>query len=162
MAQRLSTSRVDWKALAREAELARTRAYAPYSHYHVGAALLASEPEKVASTQVFHGANMENASYGLCVCAERNAIAKAVHSGARRLVALAVATPGPSPAAPCGMCRQVLAEFVPDLPIALVIRGQIVKRTSLAKLLPLMFGGEYLDRIAAKLNESTKRKSKRR
>jgi cytidine deaminase len=156
-----SSSRVDWKSLALESERARERAYAPYSNYHVGAALLAREPGRPDSTRVFHGANMEIASYGLCVCAERHAIATAIHQGAREFIALAVATKGPVPAAPCGMCRQVLAEFTRDLPIALVIRGAIAKRTTLAKLLPLMFGGEYLDKPVARPGVSRSRSAKR-
>src|SRR6266545_3761061 len=98
-------TRIDWAALARKAEAMRTRAYAPYSGYTVGAVLLtrtASDPKRV-----FTGANVENASYGLCVCAERNAVAAAVLGRAKELLAIAVATPGPEPGLPCGMCRQV-------------------------------------------------------
>lgn len=124
----------------------RARAYAPYSGYTVGAALLARDPALPRTDQLFTGANVENASFGLCVCAERNAVAAAVLAGARELVALAVATPGPAPGAPCGMCRQVLAEFARDLPIALVVGGAIAKRATLAELIPLAFGGAYLER----------------
>lgn len=135
------TSRV-WQMLAEQAEAMRACAYAPYSGYAVGAALLARDAK--GSESVFTGANVENASYGLCVCAERNAVAAAVLAGARELLAMAIATPGPEPAAPCGMCRQVMAEFARDLPVALVVEGKIVQRTTLQKLLPMAFGGAYL------------------
>jgi cytidine deaminase len=133
-----------WKALAAEAEAMRAHAYAPYSGYSVGAALLARGPDLEGVDQLFTGANLENASYGLCVCAERNAVAAAVLAGARELRALAVATPGPEAGAPCGMCRQVLAEFARDLPIVLVVGGKITTRTTLQELLPLAFGPAQL------------------
>jgi cytidine deaminase len=129
---------IDWRSLVQHAEAARRLAYAPYSAYRVGAALLANDG------RVFVGANIENASYGLCVCAERNAVSAAVHAGVRDWRALAVATEGPSPGSPCGMCRQVLAEFARDLPIALVVGGRIRKRTALKKLLPDAFHGAQL------------------
>jgi cytidine deaminase len=131
---------VDWEALAREAEAMRAKAYAPYSGYRVGAALLARKGPR-ARPELFLGSNVENASYGLCLCAERVAVADAVRDGARDLVALAVATEGPEAGSPCGMCRQVLAEFARDLPVALVVRGRIAARTTLAELLPRAFHG---------------------
>lgn len=134
---------IPWTELARLAESMRSRAYAPYSNYRVGAALIARNGTDTQNA-FFVGANIENASYGLCVCAERNAVAAAVLEGMKEFVALAVATEGPRPAAPCGMCRQVLAEFTEDLPIALVCEGKIVERTSLAELLPRMFNGATL------------------
>ena len=124
--------------LVRAALDARARAYAPYSGYAVGAALRARDG------RVFTGANVENASYGLSVCAERSAVVQAVAAGARELDALAVATTSSPPAAPCGMCRQTLAEFARDLPIALANdRGEVVHVT-LAELLPRAFRGEDL------------------
>jgi cytidine deaminase len=131
---------IDWNGLAHRAEEARGLAYAPYSGYRVGAALLAAREREPPN--VYVGGNLENASYPLCVCAERHAIAQAVFAGAREFVAMAVATEGPVAGAPCGGCRQVLAEFARDLPVVMVVRGRIVKRTSLAKLLPDAFRGE--------------------
>lgn len=138
----LARAEVDWGVLAREAEAMRARAYAPYSGYAVGAALLAVGPS--GQPEIYRGANIENASYGLCVCAERNAVAAAVLAGARDFRAIAVATRGPEPGAPCGMCRQVLAEFANDLPIALVVGAKVVVITTLGELLPMAFGGAML------------------
>ena len=92
--------------LARLAYEASKRAYVPYSHYAVGAATLS------ASGKVYSGCNIENASYGLTVCAERTAVWAAVAAGEREIVAVAVATPNGAP--PCGACRQVLSEFLPS------------------------------------------------
>lgn len=103
------TARVNPRALMAEAETARRGAYAPYSGFHVGAALL------TRGGRIVHGSNVENASFGLSVCAERTALWKAVTEGEREFVAIAV-TAGPgTPASPCGACRQVLHEFAPDL-----------------------------------------------
>ena len=119
---------------------ARAHAYAPYSHFRVGAAV------RTADGRVFAGSNVENASYGLSVCAERAAVVAAVNAGARELVAVAVATGASPPAGPCGMCRQTLAEFALDLPVTLVNdRGERID-TTLATLLPLAFHGDALPR----------------
>jgi cytidine deaminase len=97
--------------LARAAEAA-TQAYCPYSSFRVGAALLASDGH------VFPGCNVENASFGLTVCAERNALFAAVAAGHRQFAALAIVADGEAPPYPCGACRQVLAEFcAPDFPV---------------------------------------------
>ncbi|MFI5309309.1 MAG: cytidine deaminase [Polyangiales bacterium] len=98
---------VDWQALRATAEAALGHAYAPYSGFRVAAALLAPDG------RVFVGVNVENASYGLTVCAERNAIASAVGSGVRQVRAMVVVCSGDAPPAPCGACRQVLCEFPP-------------------------------------------------
>ncbi len=124
---------------AQQAELiaaalsARQAAYAPYSKFHVGAALLD------AAGRIHAGCNVENASYGLTICAERVAIVSAVAAGSREFVALAVATPGG--ASPCGACRQFIAEFAPELPILIVDAetGQLAEQTDLGKLLPRQF-----------------------
>ena len=112
----------------------RLRAYAPYSSYQVGAAILA------ADGRVFTGCNVENASYGMTLCAERVAVASAVAAGSREFSALAVATAGGG--TPCGACRQVLVEFCEDLPVLLVdvSREQAVAETMLRQLLPDRFG----------------------
>lgn len=117
------------EALMAEAERARRRAYAPYSRFRVGAALL------LADGRVVHGCNVENASYGLSICAERNALWKAVSEGARDFVAVAV-TAGPGHGAePCGACRQVLHEFAPGLRVYWRDhRGGIVRRRLTALL----------------------------
>lgn len=116
------------------AERAREVAYAPYSRFRVGAALLARDG------RVFTGCNVENASYGLTVCAERVALVKAVSEGAREFVAIAVAGPKGRPAPPCGACRQALVEFAPDLVIHFRQPGGRVARRPLRLLLPAAFG----------------------
>lgn len=129
---------IDWDALARAAREVRARAYAPYSAFTVGAALLAEDG------RVFVGANVENASYGLCQCAERSAIGSAIAAGARRFRAIAIASPGDVPATPCGMCRQVLAEFPPSFPIRCYAeRGEPIE-TDVASALPGAFGPSVL------------------
>lgn len=116
-------------AAAREAAKA---AYAPYSKFAVGAALLGEDGT------VYTGCNVENASYGLTLCAERNALTAAVAAGCRRFSALAVAAPRPVP--PCGACCQVLAEFCPpDMPIFLVAPTGPATRLSLRDVFPQPF-----------------------
>jgi len=90
----------------------RRQAHAPYSKFHVGAAIL------TASGKIIVGCNVENASYGLTICAERSAVASTVAAGEKDWLAMAVATPGGH--SPCGACRQVIVEFAPELPILLV------------------------------------------
>ncbi|MGK3991804.1 cytidine deaminase [Sorangium sp. So ce1024] len=134
---------IDWEALGQAALAVRERAHAPYSGYRVGAAIL------VRSGRVFAGCNVENASYGLAICAERSAIVQMVAAGERDPIALAVATGGPVLGSPCGMCRQTLAEFAVDLPIRLVAPGDVgvpPRTTSLAALLPDAFGAAALAR----------------
>lgn len=131
-------SAIDWDALERAATEARSRAYAPYSRYAVGAALLGEDG------RVFVGANVENASYPLCLCAERSAIATAVSAGVRSFRAIVVATGGARAAAPCGACRQVLAEFPPSFTVRCISDGGDRFETSVAELLPHAFGPSYL------------------
>lgn len=111
----------------------RAKAHAPYSRFHVGAAVLS------ASGEIFTGCNVENASYGLTMCAERVAVGAAVAAGNKQIAAIAVATAGGH--SPCGACRQVLSEFGPAMEILLVDADDPanVRTTSLDKLLPEQF-----------------------
>ncbi len=119
---------------------ARERAYAPYSGFKVGAALLSKDG------RVFIGCNVENVSYGLTVCAERVALFKAVSEGAREFEAIAIAC-GKAPCAPCGACRQVLFEFAPDLTVIMTdAEGSEIKVAKLSELLPEGFGPGSLER----------------
>lgn len=120
---------MDPDRLLQQAEEARTRAYAPYSGFAVGAALLADDGA------VYTGSNVENASFGLTVCAERVALFRAIHEGARGFKAVAIATDGPRPVAPCGACRQVLAEFAPEI-LVLSQAGGARNEWSMKDLLP--------------------------
>jgi cytidine deaminase len=124
--------------LVAAARAARRRAYAPYSRFRVGAAVR-------ADGRIFEGANLENASYGLTLCAERTAVAAAVLAGARRLEAVAIASGTSPPTPPCGMCLQTLAEFAgPDLVVLLAgARGAVVE-TTLGELLPRGFSKRFL------------------
>jgi cytidine deaminase len=119
----------DLLAAAREI---RGRAYVPYSGFQVGAAILAEE-------QVFTAVNVENASYPLSVCAERNAVAAMVAAGRRRLQAVAVVTDAERPTPPCGGCRQVLAEFGIDAVVVSETLGGVRARWTVSELLPEPF-----------------------
>jgi cytidine deaminase len=122
---------LEWRVLIASAMEARGRAYAPYSGFPVGAAV------STASGRVFSGCNVENASSGLTVCAERVAIWKAVTNGEREFSTLAVVTePG---ATPCGACRQVLSEFAEDVPILVATTQGRIWVASLSELLPYPF-----------------------
>jgi cytidine deaminase len=126
---------VDHDALIQAATEAHARAYAPYSRFHVGAALLGE------SGRVYRGCNVENVSYGLTSCAERNAIFGAVLEGERSFRAVAVVTGAETPTAPCGACRQVLVEFAlsGDMEVVLATLGGARHLTTLSAILPLSF-----------------------
>ena len=124
--------------LVRVASLARQRAHAPYSKYKVGAAI------RTKRNKVHSGANVENASYGLTVCAERTAAFAAVNAGDTAFDAIAIAIDDERLPTPCGACRQVLAEFSPDMRVILATVGGKRKVTSLRELLPDPFLPENL------------------
>ena len=124
-------------ALIEAAAAASRHAYAPYSHYPVGAALLASDGA------IFGGCNIENAAYPAGICAERTALAKAVSEGRRQFDAIAVVTRDGG--SPCGVCRQMLYEFAPHLRVVIAdFDGHVRYDGSLASLLPLGFNAESL------------------
>lgn len=134
------------KELIAKALLARENAYAPYSHYAVGAALIAG------SGKVYTGCNIENAAYSPSNCAERTAVFKAVSEGERNILKLALVAgkqeleaPLPAFASPCGVCRQVLSEFaVPDMKLLLAKSEQDYREYTLDELLPLGFSAKDL------------------
>lgn len=122
-----------WHALIAAAKAASAQAYCPYSGFAVGAAV------RAADARVFAGCNVENASYGLAVCAERNAVFHAVAAGARDIVAVALYTPTPMYATPCGACRQVLMEFARNAEVICVCDGAERGQFTVASLLPYAF-----------------------
>jgi len=123
---------VDDQALVAAAEAARRTSYSPYSQFAVGAALLCTDGRVVS------GCNVENASYGLTICAERNAVFAAVSNGCRSFSAIAVAGPAEAVTSPCGACRQVLAEFSPEMRVLYTVPDGVVS-TTLDTLLPNRF-----------------------
>ncbi|MDO9391804.1 MAG: cytidine deaminase [bacterium] len=124
--------------LVKVAKEAKQKAYAPYSKFKVGAALLAK------SGKVYTGCNVENASYGLTCCAERNAVFQAVGRGERDFIAIAIVSDSPEPTAPCGACRQVLHEFSPELEVIMAGAKGKVRTRKLKELLPDSFGPKSL------------------
>jgi cytidine deaminase len=126
--------------LRERAFAAMERAYAPYSNFKVGAALLASDGS------IVEGCNVENAAYPAGICAERGAIAAAVARGNRAFEPIVVATEAEEPTPPCGMCRQVLEEFSPTMLVLSVTRGGRAARWTMDELLPQAFTPHSLDR----------------
>lgn len=123
----------DYLLLVQKAQEAQKKAYAPYSHYLVGAAVLTS------SGKIFTGCNIENASYGLVICAERTAIFKAISEGEKDIQAVAVVTKDGG--MPCGACRQVLNEFHPKMKVIVADeKGKIHQEKTLEEILPSAFG----------------------
>jgi cytidine deaminase len=137
-ARRLKLRAVDVDRLVEAARRARLRAYAPYSRYRVGAAIL------TRAGAIHTGCNIENATYGATLCAERSAVAAMIGAGDKAPIACAVVTRGTTPGAPCGICRQVLTEFARDMKLFLVAvdaQGRVVSRKAarLSALLPQAF-----------------------
>ena len=129
---------IDWKSLYAAAEAARQRAHARYSKFKVGVAVLASDGS------IHPGCNVENASYGLTVCAERNALCRAVVDG-KTPVAVAIVVDSRRPTPPCGACRQVLSELLPpDAPVRTRTVSGKEKKYTVAQLLPDAFGATDL------------------
>ena len=118
------------------AKEAMEKAYAPYSKFKVGAALLAK------NGKVFLGCNVENASYGATICAERTAITKAISEGVKEFEKIAIVASSDDYAAPCGICRQVLYEFMPEGEIVLDSHREGIKAMPLKEMLPMGFRGE--------------------
>jgi cytidine deaminase len=127
----------DRRSLIEQARKARERAYAPYSDYQVGAALLGS------SGRTYTGCNVENAAYSLSICAERVAVSKAVSEGERDFLAIAVVTRNGG--TPCGSCRQVLREFGEEIVVLIADASGAYRETTVASLLPSSFGPEDLE-----------------
>lgn len=132
-------SQSDVKKLVKAASKARLMAYAPYSKFHVGAALLLKDGTVVT------GANVENSSYGGAICAERVAIVKAVSEGSEEFEAIAVVTDTNPPAYPCGMCRQFLSEFAPEIPMFIANEQGDVIKTNLREIFPHQFDKNQLE-----------------
>lgn len=126
------------EALVAAAREARTRAIAPYSNFLVGAAL------ETADGHVITGCNIENASYGLTVCAERVALLKALSEGHRTFRRIAVVADTPTPTSPCGPCRQLLWEYCGDIPVIMANLTTITATHQLAQLFPLPFDSRQL------------------
>jgi len=121
---------MQYKEIMDAAAQARINAYAPYSKFTVGAALLTK------TGKIFAGSNIENISLGLTICAERSAVANAISNGSKDLEAIAIVANSPEPAMPCGACRQVLVEFNPDLVVVVSTTKGDVKEFRLSELLP--------------------------
>lgn len=129
-------------ALVRAARQIQTNAYAPYSRFHVGAALLGK------SGKIYLGVNVENASYPVGMCAERAAIGRAVTDGETAFIAVAVATDAPTAVFPCGMCAQALHEHGRAQGLVVLCQGAdgVVRSSTIDKILPYAYSGEGLDR----------------
>jgi cytidine deaminase len=127
-----------YQELVQHAQQAKLQAYAPYSKFQVGVALLAKDGT------VFTGCNIENSSFGLTICAERTAAFKAISEGVKAFVAMAISSDSPKFTPPCGACRQVLLELVGNIDFIMVDGKNRIKVVKLASLLPLAFTTEDL------------------
>jgi len=124
--------------LIEAAKAARQRAHAPFSHFRVGAAI---EDEH---GHIYTGCNIENASYGLTLCAERVAVFKAISEGAGKLLRIAIVADTPSPTPPCGACRQILWEFMGDVEVTLVNLADQQETIKMSVILPRAFDASFL------------------
>jgi len=136
--------RPEYKRLVKDAINAKKRAHAPYSHFRVGAALLAS------SGRIYEGCNVEISTYALTICAERTAIFKAISEGDRNFKAIAVVSDDPGYTPPCGACRQVLMDLAGNIDFLMVNGKGNVKVLKMNKLLPHAFGQKNLERTRKK------------
>jgi len=136
----MNVSRLVLRRLEKSARRVAAHAYSPYSNFRVGAAVL------TPNGKIFTGCNVENASFGLCNCAERTAIFNAISAGESRIKAMAIYTPTQTPTAPCGACRQVAHEFGPDVLILSLCDGAERIESPLSALLPFAFGPQNLGR----------------
>lgn len=134
-------SNSDWETLKLAAMDAQNRAYAPYSNFTVGAAV------QTKGGRVFQGCNVENASYGATLCAERSALAAAVAAGERDFVALAITTDAESPTPPCGICRQCLSEFGSGLLVRSYAKLGTFTDYDLSSLLPDPFDRQTMTSV---------------
>lgn len=134
---------MDYEVLVKEAYEAKKMSYAPYSHFHVGAALLGK------SGTIYRGCNIENAAYSPTNCAERTAVFKAVSEGETEFVAIAIAGDGEHYLAPCGVCRQVLSEFVDpkDFMVIMAGKNEKYKEMKLVELFPSAFTKTDLENL---------------
>lgn len=140
MQKKRELKRMDYRELLKMAEEARKNAYVPYSKFHVGAALLTKDGK------VYTGCNVECASYGATNCAERTAIFKAVSEGEREFTAIAIASDLEDITSPCGICRQVIAEFGIEIDVILGNSSEEYKVYKISELLPLSFTSEDLNK----------------
>lgn len=131
---------MNYQALVEEAVKAREKAYAPYSNFRVGAAL------ETFDGKIYTGCNIENASFGLAICAERVAIFKAISDGCRDFKAIAVVGDTDNYCSPCGSCRQVMAEFAPDMPVIMVGANKEYQVQKVRELIPGYFSKDELNR----------------
>lgn len=129
------------KELLKKAREAKKMAYVPYSKFPVGAALLTKE------RKIYTGCNIENASYGATICAERTAVFKAISEGERSFIALAVVSDHTDFTFPCGICRQVIQEFAQDIEVIFQNREDHILTLGIKDLLPYPFREDYLDKV---------------
>ena len=134
---------MNMEQLIAQSKVARENAYVPYSKFKVGAALLTEDGK------VYHGCNIENASYSMTNCAERTAFFKAVSEGVTKFTAIAIVADTPGPVSPCGACRQVMAEFCSQtMPVYLTNLNGDVQQTTVGDLLPGAFTSEDMENAA--------------